>query len=159
MSDGVQLSRRTWIALAAAGGTGAALGLKFLIDAPEATTAPSPATDRAPVNQLAVWVRIATDGRIEVTVPKAEVGQGVFTTCAAIVAEEMGADLARVVPALAGANPAYDDPRIGHQTTGRSASMENMYLRLRIVGDGPHEQLMNIPGYAALVRAYEAVNQ
>ncbi|MGH1488998.1 MAG: ABC transporter ATP-binding protein [Acidimicrobiales bacterium] len=29
----------------------------------------------------------------------------------------------------------------------------------RIVGDGPHEQLMSIPGYAALVRAYEAVNQ
>ncbi len=29
----------------------------------------------------------------------------------------------------------------------------------RIVGDGPHGDLMAIPGYAALVRAYEAVNR
>ncbi|MGI9599120.1 MAG: ABC transporter ATP-binding protein [Acidimicrobiales bacterium] len=29
----------------------------------------------------------------------------------------------------------------------------------RIAGDGPHAELMTIPGYAALVRAYEAVSQ
>ncbi len=29
----------------------------------------------------------------------------------------------------------------------------------RILGDGPHADLMTIPGYAALVRAYEAVNR
>ena len=45
---------------------------------------------------LSAWLRIAPDGRVTVAVPRVEMGQGVHTALAMLVAEELDADWSRV---------------------------------------------------------------
>jgi isoquinoline 1-oxidoreductase beta subunit len=45
---------------------------------------------------LTAWIRLGTDGQVTVQVPRQEMGQGIASTLALIVAEEMDADPARV---------------------------------------------------------------
>ena len=45
---------------------------------------------------LSGWVKIASDGRVTVAAPRAEMGQGVHTALALLVAEELEADWAQV---------------------------------------------------------------
>ena len=45
---------------------------------------------------LNAWLKIAEDGRVTVAAPRAEMGQGVHTALALLVAEELEADWARV---------------------------------------------------------------
>lgn len=56
------------------------------------------------------WLKIATDGKLTVAVPQAELGQGVFTAFAQIVADEMGADWKLVGVETAPLNPLYANP-------------------------------------------------
>jgi nicotinate dehydrogenase subunit B len=45
---------------------------------------------------LARWIRVGTDGRIDVRVGKVELGQGIVTALAQLAADELGADLADI---------------------------------------------------------------
>ncbi len=45
---------------------------------------------------LARWIRVGTDGRIDVRVGKVELGQGILTALAQLAADELDADLAHV---------------------------------------------------------------
>src|SRR5262245_25972386 len=45
---------------------------------------------------LTAWIKLGTDGQVTVQVPRQEMGQGIASTLALIVAEEMDADPARV---------------------------------------------------------------
>jgi isoquinoline 1-oxidoreductase beta subunit len=56
------------------------------------------------------WLKIGTDGRVMVAVPQAELGQGVFTAFAQIVADELGADWKMVGIEPAPLNPLYANP-------------------------------------------------
>ena len=76
---------------------GAALGGGLLVGC----SAPTPedrlgSPDVLPVREghvaLNGWVRIATDGTVTVAVPRAEMGQGVFTALPLLLAEELDAD-------------------------------------------------------------------
>ena len=58
------------------------------------------------------WIFIGTDGGIRVTIPSAEMGQGVYTNLALLVAEEMDADFSHVSPEPAPVNPQFKNPRI-----------------------------------------------
>ncbi len=53
------------------------------------------------------WIRIAPDGSVQLAMPKAEMGQGVHTALAMLVAEELELPLARVQPVDAGADTLY----------------------------------------------------
>ncbi|MFZ3485477.1 molybdopterin cofactor-binding domain-containing protein [Sphingomonas sp. 3-13AW] len=53
------------------------------------------------------WLKIGTDGQVTVAVPQAEMGQGVFTALAQIVADELGADWQTVAVEPAPINPLY----------------------------------------------------
>ena len=47
-------------------------------------------------NSLNAWIRISPDNKITVAVPRAEMGQGVYTAIPMIVAEELEADMASI---------------------------------------------------------------
>jgi isoquinoline 1-oxidoreductase beta subunit len=53
------------------------------------------------------WVRIEADGTVGVVVPRSEMGQGVFTGLAMLVAEELEVPLARVRVVAASDDPIY----------------------------------------------------
>jgi isoquinoline 1-oxidoreductase beta subunit len=69
------------------------------------------------------WVRVHADGTAAILVAKSEMGQGILTPLAAAVADELGADWARVRIEPAPAGPEYADPVMGRQTTGGSTSV------------------------------------
>lgn len=77
------------------------------------------------------WVRIYPDNRIEIAAHKAEMGQGIYTTAAILIAEELAVPVAALtlVPVV---GPAYFTN--GGQVTGGSTSTAEMWLPLRKAG-------------------------
>ncbi len=66
------------------------------------------------------WVRIDGDGTVTLTIGKSEMGQGVRTSLAMILADELGADWSRIKIVQASPNAEFKD--LG---TGGSGSMED----------------------------------
>ena len=97
------LSRRNFIKLGSTFGAGLLLGAcsacnRHAIFAPRQGLGSDPSAQDA---DMLGWVFIASDGSIKIAIPSAEMGQGVYTGLAMLVAEELDADFAQVsaVPA------------------------------------------------------------
>lgn len=88
------------------------------------------------------FLRVEPDGSVLVMIPSAEMGQGVFTSLAMLVAEELGADWSRVRAAHAPAHPTYINPASRNQTTGGSNSVHGFFLPLREAGATARELLI-----------------
>ena len=56
------------------------------------------------------WLKIGRDGIVTVAVPQAEHGQGIVTTLAQVVADELGADWRTVAVETAPLSPLYANP-------------------------------------------------
>src|SRR5262245_54367028 len=69
-----------------------------------------------------VWFSIGKDGKIEVVVGKADMGQHIASTMAQLVAEELEASWKDMTIAFASNDPKYNDPVLGAQITGGSWS-------------------------------------
>ena len=91
----------------------------------EASSSVVPVTSFAPN----IWVQIDGDNTVTIRVAKSEVGQGVLTALAMLLAEEMDADWAtvRVEQALA-------DAQYGDQKTDGSSSVSDSFYTMRSVG-------------------------
>jgi len=76
-----------------------------------------------------LFVTVGNNDEVVITVPRSELGQGVRTALAQIVAEELCADWKKVRVEQAPGNPRYGD-----QTTGGSTSVTVYYTRLREAG-------------------------
>ena len=76
-----------------------------------------------------IWVRLLTSGDVEITCARSEMGQGVRTTMAYLVADEMEADWARVRVIQA-----VGDVKYGNQNTDGSTSVILFYDSLRKAG-------------------------
>lgn len=61
------------------------------------------------------WLKIGLDGQVTVAVPQAELGQGVYTQLAQIVAGELGADWRTVAVQPAGINPLFANRLLARQ--------------------------------------------
>ena len=88
------------------------------------------------------WVRLLPDGIVEVRSGKVELGQGVLTALAQIVAEELDVDLARVrmTAAATGVSPneGYTAGSLSIQHSGaalRMAAAEARAVHLDVAGD------------------------
>ncbi|MGH7615888.1 MAG: molybdopterin cofactor-binding domain-containing protein [Gemmatimonadaceae bacterium] len=86
------------------------------------------ARNSTPVDPLA-YVAIHPDDTIVVTIPKSEMGQGIRTSLAMLVAEEMDADWDKVR-----VETAAFDSRYGDQGTSGSLSIAERFTALRQVG-------------------------
>ncbi|MCU9931150.1 molybdopterin-dependent oxidoreductase, partial [Escherichia coli] len=68
------------------------------------------------------------DGTVSFSIPRAESGQGITTTAAVLIAEEMGIDVSDVNVTLADARPEL----LFNQQTQGSASVISIYTPVRV---------------------------
>lgn len=84
------------------------------------------------------WVKIDPDGTVTFTIGKSEMGQGVRTALAMMLADELGAEWSRVKLQQASPGPApFDD--LG---TGGSGSMEDGWMMMRPAAAAAREMLI-----------------
>src|SRR5215468_1173880 len=95
------------------------------------------AADKARVFGPNVWVRIEPSGKTVLTIGKQEMGQGVRTSLAMILAEELDADWTQVT--LVQASPGPDFKDLG---TGGSWSVGGSWKKLRLAGAAAREMLV-----------------
>jgi isoquinoline 1-oxidoreductase subunit beta len=77
-----------------------------------------------------IFLSIAPDGTITFICNRSEMGQGIRTSLAMVVADELGADLSRMKVVQAAA----DEDRYGNQNTDGSRSMRQHFLATRRTG-------------------------
>lgn len=126
----VPLTRRRFIV-----GTGAlVIGAYLPSTGALARTSPATAAENTTFEANA-FVQIGEDGIVTVISKHTEVGQGVYTGMATLVAEELDADWAqvRVVAAPVDSN-VYKNMSFGLQGTGGSSSVANAYEQMRRMG-------------------------
>ena len=123
--DSIRHSRRGFLQ-----GT-AALSLGFILDPREVFAAGDSSTAFSPTALL----RIEPDNTIRVIMPHAEMGQGVYTGIAQIVADELDADWRYVVAEhLQSLDTAFNHQTWGTIATGASTSVSSQWNNLREVG-------------------------
>ncbi|HEV2678750.1 MAG TPA: xanthine dehydrogenase family protein molybdopterin-binding subunit [Aliidongia sp.] len=89
------------------------------------------------------FVRIEPTGIITLIMPNAEVGQGIYTSAAMLIAEELEVGLDQIqVQAAPPDLSKYTDPSLGDQATGGSASIRGDWLRLRQAGAAARTMLV-----------------
>lgn len=135
------LSRREFVASAAALGGGLALSLS-LRAADEGEAAQASTTRPAVARPLAAFVQIAANDTITVYSPAVEMGQGGHTSMPMILVEELGGDWKRVKVLDAPPAKVYDNPMFGQQSTVGSFAVRGWYAELRRLGAAAREMLV-----------------
>jgi isoquinoline 1-oxidoreductase beta subunit len=81
------------------------------------------------------FIRIDNSGTTTLVMPQVEMGQGVYTAVAMILAEELDADIGKIVLEHAPPNERlYANPAFGIQATGGSTSLRAFWTPLRTAG-------------------------
>ena len=124
----MRASRRDFLRASAVGG--AALALRIPIPG----LGRAPGADRFAPNP---WLRIDRAGKVTLVVAKSEMGQGVRTSLAMILADELEADWNAVVIEQASPSSDYED-----MNTGGSDSMDSGWRPLRTAGAAAREMLI-----------------
>jgi isoquinoline 1-oxidoreductase beta subunit len=108
------------------------------------------------------FIRIDRAGIVRLVMPQAEMGQGIYTSIAMILAEELDADFARVVLEHAPASDRlYGNPLLlGAQVTGNSNSIRAYWEPLRRAGASTRALLVQAAAarWSVDVRACATVN-
>lgn len=95
---------------------------------------PQPISSKAETARFNAFVSISGEGKITLVVPSSEMGQGVHTGLAQILAEELDADWNRIEVVMARREDVYKHPQMGGMLTGGSNSVEGWYQPLRQAG-------------------------
>lgn len=88
------------------------------------------------------FLRLETDGKISVLCGLSEMGQGVHTGIAMLVAEELDADWQQVSVQQAPVDEAYNNPLFGLQGTGGSTSIRGHWEPMRKAGAAARQMLV-----------------
>jgi isoquinoline 1-oxidoreductase beta subunit len=141
----IALSRRAFIraSLSAAGGLAIAAFAPELAGATTIAGEPwSPESGRAH-NEINAFVVIDPDNSITLRVAKSDMGQGVLTSMAMIIAEELECDFARVKVEYASANRNLVDNNVYQSMgTGGSRSVRSSRVYLQQAGASARERLI-----------------
>jgi isoquinoline 1-oxidoreductase subunit beta len=127
------LSRRGFLI----GATATTAGLLVGVGAAAPARAAGPFTPNA-------FIRISPEGEVTLVMAPVEMGQGVYTAVAMLIAEELEVPPETVVVEHAPADQArYSNPIIGEQATGGSFSMRAVYEPMRTAGATARAMLVN----------------
>ena len=130
-----ELTRRSFLRLV--GGVGASFVLGSFVTTACAASS-STAKEAAETFAPSAFLRIDPDGTCTVMISKSDMGQGVRTTFAMLVAEELDADWSKVkVEQAPGDGSVY-----GRMGTGGSSSVRTMNRNLRMVGAAARKMLI-----------------
>src|SRR5229473_1073226 len=133
------LSRRTILASGLAGGFVLAFHLPVRA-ANEPVQPPDDTTGKFAPN---AFIRIDNAGKTTLVMPQVEMGQGVYTAVAMILAEELDADFSQVRSEEAPPNDKlYGNPTFGIQVTGNSNSIRAFWKPLRKAAAGARVMLV-----------------
>jgi isoquinoline 1-oxidoreductase subunit beta len=80
------------------------------------------------------FLRIAPDGSVTVLLAHSEMGQGIWTSLAMLVAEELECEWSKIRVEHAPAAPVYAHPVMGMQMTGGSTTTWAEFDRYRMAG-------------------------
>lgn len=136
-----EVSRRAFLrsGVAAGGGLLLCIALGRTARAGSWISAPEPPG----AGGLNAFVNIGGDGSVTFVMPKSEMGQGVYTGLAQLLAEELHCDLAGVVIRSAPVDAVYNNPYIPAQFTGGSMSISSSWQALRLAGATARMMLIN----------------
>jgi isoquinoline 1-oxidoreductase subunit beta len=134
MTSGDVLSRRSFIAGVSAAGGGLALAIALPFE-------PARAAEETP--EVTAWLVIRPDNSVVIRVARAEMGQGVHTGLAMLVAEELECDWSKVRTELVNPEENVRRDRVwGDMMTGASRSIASSQLFLRQAGATAREMLV-----------------
>jgi isoquinoline 1-oxidoreductase subunit beta len=132
----VTISRRELLRTTAA----SAAGLVVAFHIPRVLrAAPAAAPALPPVN---AFLRIGADDSVTVLIAHSEMGQGIWTGLAMVIAEELECDWSKVRSEHAPAAPVYAHPAFGIQMTGGSSTTWSEFDRYRTVGATAKDMLV-----------------
>jgi isoquinoline 1-oxidoreductase beta subunit len=91
--------------------------------------------DSAPqATRITAWVSIGTDGTVTLLSGSQDMGQGIYSALAQILAEELRCDWTQVQAGPAPVNPIYANPLLGGQFTAASSSVQGFFAALLEAG-------------------------
>jgi isoquinoline 1-oxidoreductase beta subunit len=144
---GRTLTRRRFLQIGSAAGAGLVLGISLQsCRSGEPDIPPGDGTDA-----FNAWLRIGRDDSVTFRVSESEMGQGVMTSLAMALVEELEADWDRVKVEHA----PTDRIRYGWQSTGGSTSIRNDFELMRRAGASAREMLVAAAAVAWAVPADE----
>ncbi len=106
---------------------------------------------------LNAWIAVATDGRVTLQCAHSEMGQGIYTTFGAIMADELDADWAKCDIVFSPVAPAYQHPVIHWQFTGNAESIRSYHGLIRKMAAAAREMLVAAAADKLAVPAAELV--
>ncbi len=131
------MTRRTFLRDSAVAGAG--LVIAFYVPRRVLAAAAEPPKPLPPPN---AFLRIAPDESVTVVLAHSEMGQGVWTTLAMLVAEELECDWSRIRVEHGPAAPVYAHTAFGMQMTGGSTTTWSEFDRYRTVGAMARDMLV-----------------
>ncbi len=140
-------SRREFLVGGLVAGAGLTLGVhiqgRALVEAAHAATEVSESLPSPSSFEPNIFIRIGTDNLVTVLSKHVEMGQGVYTGLATLVAEELDASWTQIRVVGAPANASlYSDSIWGEQATGGSTSMASSFAPMRQAGAVARQMLV-----------------
>lgn len=90
------------------------------------------------------FIRIPAEGKIVLVMPSVEMGQGIYTAVAQLLAEELEVPIDQVTVEHAPADPSlYSNPLLGDQITGGSFAIRAVYDQMRNAGASARTMLVH----------------
>jgi isoquinoline 1-oxidoreductase beta subunit len=131
MIETIDNSRRDFIKTSAVLTGGFIVGFHISSKAEAAAAALAQGATPFPPN---AFIQIAPDNSITMVINKLEMGQGIFTSMAQLIAEELECDWNNIKTISAPVRPVYNNPQFGFQLTGGSNALNSSYDQHRRIG-------------------------
>ncbi|WP_434628761.1 molybdopterin cofactor-binding domain-containing protein [Chromobacterium sp. CV08] len=135
----IGVSRRGFLKMS--GAVGGALCLGFVLS--EGGRRAEAAEAKNPIPSPNAFVRIEKDGGVTIVSNKSEMGQGIYTSLAMLIAEELECDWNRIKVVSAPAAPVYVHTAFHIQITGGSTSTLSSYDQYRKIGAAARDMLIS----------------